>query len=276
MSLEVLGTRLKQTRLEKGLSLEEVQKKTKVHINILKAIEGDSLTNLSPIYLKGFLKIYCKFLGVDAKEYLSDYKDPEPLSVGVPKTTTFVTRNKPVKSPPPSFFKNAGIKLGSLRPNKRIKTVFIFVLIVIILGVVLFNLGKFISSKHKAVVIPVSRMETRIKLAPKQKVLVAFQKPKADGLKITKEASGGIILVISARENCLVFVKSDGRVVFHRVLEKGRSESWKAKEKIELTLGNAAAVELTVNGQRFSRLGRKGQPLRNVVITEKDGLRIPR
>jgi len=45
--MESNGQRLKKLRLEKGLSLEEVQKKTKVHFNILKAIEGDSISNLS-------------------------------------------------------------------------------------------------------------------------------------------------------------------------------------------------------------------------------------
>ena len=82
--------------------------------------------------------------------------------------------------------------------------------------------------------------------------------------------------MVSARENCLVYVKADGKVVFHRVLERGRSNNWKAKERIDLSLGNASAVEIIVNGQRFKDLGRKGQPLKNIVITEKEGLRIPR
>jgi len=53
--MESPGTRLKRLRLEKGISLEEVHKKTKVHLNILKAIEEDNLINFSPVYLKGFL-----------------------------------------------------------------------------------------------------------------------------------------------------------------------------------------------------------------------------
>ena len=37
------GEKIKSARLQKGLSLEEVHKKTKIHLNILKAIEEDSL-----------------------------------------------------------------------------------------------------------------------------------------------------------------------------------------------------------------------------------------
>ena len=65
------GAELKKIRLEKGIRLEEIHKKTKIHINILKAIEGDSLTDLNPVYLRGFIKIYCNFLGLDPKDYYS-------------------------------------------------------------------------------------------------------------------------------------------------------------------------------------------------------------
>jgi len=82
-------------------------------------------------------------------------------------------------------------------------------------------------------------------------------------------------LVISAKEDCLILVKVDGRVVLYRVLKKGRSDSWKAKDRIDLDLGNAAAVELIVNGQRFTNLGRRGQQIKGIVITEKVGLKIP-
>jgi hypothetical protein len=57
-------------------------------------------------------------------------------------------------------------------------------------------------------------------------------------------------------------------------LKKGRFENWYAKDKIELSLGNAAAVDLEVNGRPISNLGRKGQALKNIVIT-KEGLMIP-
>ena len=58
--MESPGARLKKIRLEKGISLEEVHKKTRIHLDLLKAIEEDSLINLSPVYTKGFLKIYCQ------------------------------------------------------------------------------------------------------------------------------------------------------------------------------------------------------------------------
>lgn len=75
--MESAGARLKKLRLERGFDLEEVQKKTKIHLNILRSIEEDNFINISPVYLKGFLKLYCQFLGVDPKDYLVDYKEAE-------------------------------------------------------------------------------------------------------------------------------------------------------------------------------------------------------
>ncbi len=274
MNVEPVGEKLKKIRQNKGLSLEDVHKKTKIHLNILKAIEGESLTNLSPIYLKGFLKIYCKFLGIDPKECIPDYKEPSGPAI---KKGVAVVReeDKPLKTP--SFMENASLRLNTLRPNKKLKNIVIFILVIAVAGIILAKLVKFISTRPKVSPAVAHIQAEREQAKPKVRPQNPAVKPHlAEVTKLPKETSGGISLVIAAKENCLVFIKVDGRVVLHRVLEKGRSDSWKAKEKIELTLGNAAAVELIVNGQRFANLGRRGQQLKNITITEKDGLRIPR
>jgi len=257
--MEPAGARLKKIRQELGLSLEEVQKKTKIHLNILKAIEGDSLTNLSPIYLKGFLKIYCKFLGVDPKDYIPDYKETQSHPSNV-----IVTKDIKTAAGKLDFLKTAGKK------NKR---TFIFILIIILLSLALYNLGKAVSSKRKLQL-------TRARPAyfiPENKEVKRQKKAKqaADNTVTKKETASGIRLGMRARENCWVDLKADGRLVFRRVLEKGRFETWQAKDRIELSLGNAGAVELEVNGQRFLNLGRRGQAIKGIVIT-KEGLNIPR
>ena len=258
MNIESIGERLKKIRQEKGLTLEDLHKKTKVHLNILKAIEGETLTNLSPIYLKGFIKIYCKALGLEPKDYIPDYKESSSNVILNPDKTK------------DSFLRNVGMKMHSLKPNKNIRKIIIVSLVILVFLVVLFRIIGCISSGRKHVV-AAAPLPPRINQAKKQEVA-----QPVTGSNIPKEATGGIRLVVSARENCLVFVKADGKVVFHRVLERGRSNNWKAKERIDLSLGNASAVEIVVNGQRFKDLGRKGQPLKNIVITEKEGLSIPR
>lgn len=262
--MESASQKLKKIRQEKGLSLEEVQKKTKIHLNILKAIEGDGITNLSPVYLKGLLKIYCKFLGVDPGEFIPDYKEPQ-------STVGILNIAKEKKEEFTSFFKTASGKLGTLPHFKKVKKVFIFTLIIVFLSISLFNLGKRISSKRKEYL-----AKNKSLTSQKAKVIIPTSEPQRTTQSLPKKDSPSEIrLGIRARENCWVVLKADGKIVFQRVLEKGRFESWQARQNLELSLGNAGVVELEVNGQIFSNLGRRGQALKGIVIT-KEGLKIPR
>jgi cytoskeletal protein RodZ len=246
-----IGARLKKLRLEKGLSIEEVHKKTKIHLNILKAIEEDKYAHINPVYLKGFLKIYAKFLGVDSHNLIPGYREPQKE-----------TKVK-IKSP---LFKGPAVKVISFKNLAiKIKTVlFVGVAIIFIIG--LFNLGKTLASKRQrlsketktAAVIPAkTKKETKVKVAPKAKVSTLIR------------------LGIRAKDNCWLQIKTDGRVVFKNILKKGSSESWQAKEKIELSVGNAGVIDLEINGKPIPRLGRRGQVLKNILITS-EGLNIPR
>lgn len=258
MAMETVGERLKKLRLEKGISLEEVHKKTKIHLSVLRAIEEDGLINFSPVYIKGFIKIYCKLLGVDPKDYIPDYKE---LRSVLP-----VSR---ADKKPLSLFKTISVKLVSLKDNTRIKIkpVFMLILMLIFLSVGLFNLGR---------VVFLRRAFFSQKTKPALSSIVAKTEGKAEKSQSEKfKISGPMRLDIRAKDDCWIHLKIDGRVVFQNILKKGRAESWQAKDKIELSLGNAGAVDLQVNGKLISNLGKKGQVLKNILIT-REGLTILR
>jgi len=254
--MESVGTKLKNLRLQKGLSLEEVHKKTKIHLNILKAIEEDSLINFSPVYIKGFLKIYCKFLGVEPRDCMPDYKEPQ----------TTISHASDLRGKTPSSFKITSLKLFSLKAMHIKPKAMVTVILILIFILGLFNLGKFISFKASHMS---KRTELPVVISSKPDNRVAVSKlQNSPAIKI-------ITLDIHAKENCFIQIRADSRVIFQNVLKKGRSESWQAKDKIELSLGNAGVVEIEVNGKRISGLGRRGQALKNILIT-RDGLSIKR
>lgn len=63
------GTKLKELRKEKGISLEEVSENTKIPIDKLKAIEANVWGYFSnEFYAKSFLRKYSDFLGVPAED----------------------------------------------------------------------------------------------------------------------------------------------------------------------------------------------------------------
>jgi len=259
--MESVGERLKKIRLEKGLSLEDVQRKTKVHLNILKAIEEDNIVNLSPIYVKGFLKIYCNFLGADPRDYISDYRETQKV--------VNISALKQEQDKAASRLKNTSalFSLQSLRQKAR---PILAAGLAVIFIIVLFNIGKAIAVKKKSWVAR-AKVTTamRAKQIKKETVKTQEKTPEA------KTESTVLRLGIRARENCWIQIKSDGHAVFQGLLRKGRSESWQAKEKIELAVGNAGVVDLEVNGKLISNLGRRGQQLKNILIT-KEGLSVGR
>jgi cytoskeleton protein RodZ len=68
----LLGDYLKQKRLDKNFSLEKLSQKTKISVNILKALEANDYDHLpSAAYIKGFVTSYVKVLGSPLDEAIS-------------------------------------------------------------------------------------------------------------------------------------------------------------------------------------------------------------
>jgi len=69
------GEKLQQTRLEKGLSLEDVSRATKIKTQFLSYIEDGEYQKLpSPSYAHGFVRNYARFLGLPDEEILALFR----------------------------------------------------------------------------------------------------------------------------------------------------------------------------------------------------------
>lgn len=70
-----VGQKLRSERLEKGLTLDEISKATKIRVSFLWAIEeGDYKKLPSSAYIKGFVKNYTQYLGLPYKDTLALFK----------------------------------------------------------------------------------------------------------------------------------------------------------------------------------------------------------
>ncbi|MGZ0040834.1 helix-turn-helix domain-containing protein [Paenibacillus ottowii] len=86
-----LGQQLKEARLQKGLSLDDVQEMTKIRKRYLEAIEtGDYKVLPGSFYVRAFIKTYAETVGLDPDEILeghqSNVPEPEPEAVMEPVT----------------------------------------------------------------------------------------------------------------------------------------------------------------------------------------------
>jgi cytoskeleton protein RodZ len=81
-----VGELLRAAREAKKLSLDDANRETKISIAILTSMEADDFDAVgSDIYLKGFLRNYARFLGIDADSVLRTLdrqRGKGPIGVG--------------------------------------------------------------------------------------------------------------------------------------------------------------------------------------------------
>ncbi|HLT56489.1 MAG TPA: helix-turn-helix domain-containing protein, partial [Bacillota bacterium] len=74
-----IGARLKEARIAKGLSLDELQEETKIQKRYLVAIEEGNLDILpGKFYARAFIKEYASAVGLDANELLEEHQEEIP------------------------------------------------------------------------------------------------------------------------------------------------------------------------------------------------------
>ena len=72
--MKELGVKLRKIREEKDVSLTEIQKRTKIRKKYLVALEEGRVDVIpGKVYLKGFLKSYCRALDLPGDEILAEY-----------------------------------------------------------------------------------------------------------------------------------------------------------------------------------------------------------
>lgn len=262
------GLILKEAREARGIGLDTVQAATKIPMDALKAIEeGYTVRSLSPFYLKGFMKMYAQYLGLDIREVIEDYA-PEKLPRKVSQ--------KPF-SQIPSYFIPA---LDKKRQQQ----------IVLVLGGLLFvfaivkiaSCGKktgdasgtrpsAAAEKKETKAAAVSRT-TKKKKAVTQTSTTAVSEKSAPAAAAEKAVSN-VRLTVKATAKVWLQVKVDDNLVFQSTLQEGAAESWQAQNEIEISGRNISLLEYEVNGKILGTLGRAERGARRVVITQ-DGLSV--
>jgi cytoskeletal protein RodZ len=129
--LSELGTRLKEARIAKGYSLEDLQGITKIQKRYLAGIEeGDHSIMPGPFYVRAFIKQYAEAVDLNPDALLEQHK------AEVPEKAKEDVR-PPLAAPTPSrrqtFARSSSSGLGEVMPK-----IIVALFIVVIIGVVWF------------------------------------------------------------------------------------------------------------------------------------------
>jgi cytoskeletal protein RodZ len=281
------GIILKEAREAKGISLEMVHVATKIPLDALKAIEeGYTVRSLSPFYVKGFMKMYAQYLGIDINQVVEDYH-PEHLP-------------KPVKEEHRAA--QIELKFRQIFSQERQKQIFIAaaVLAVILLGITIKGSCRPLKTAGSATLSKSAALEakkkakaaseqTAVKKATsvssstekKTETPAQAQPPKTVNQPVVSASSAEeketvekkVTVTVKAKKKVWIQVKADGNILFQSTLLEGSAETWQASKTIELAGKNMSFLEFEVNGKMVGSLGRTERDARRIIIT-KDGLSV--
>lgn len=254
---------LKEARQTKGVSLDEAYKATKIHAKILHALEEGTTLGLSHVYVKSYIKIYAKFLGLSQHELDKYLHTAPPKEKKVNLDAAFISEGEKIQDYSRQYILS---NLASLISRHK-KSIIIFVIFFLILITIP-------RCFHKKEIVPLKKT-TAIESNYIAQAEIPKVKPKAREQENAPLAKVGEVLrlTILAELDTWMQIKVDGKVVFTGILKSSSSETWQAKDKFNLWLANAGTVRMELNGKILSPIGRRGQLLKDVQIT-REGLSI--
>ncbi|GGX70744.1 helix-turn-helix domain-containing protein [Streptomyces fructofermentans] len=234
-----IGRALQQARIAAGLTVDDVSNATRVRIAIVHAIEQDDFGPCGgDVYARGHLKTLARAVQLDPTELLARYDDEHG--------------GRPAPTAAAPMFEAERIRPERRGPNWTAAMVAAIVAVVGFVGFTMFGdddedgrstqvaegstpttskPAKTTPSPSKSADPKSDPSDSAIAAAPQDKVTVRVTAP--DGRSW-----------ISAKDH-------NGRLLFDGFLKQGDSKTFQDKEKIDLVLGDAGALQLYVNGKKI-------------------------
>ncbi len=240
--MPTMGEVLREARYRLNVSLEQAEAYTKVRKKYLIALEEDDYAELpAPVYARGFLQIYAEFLGIDPS-FAEKLFTPPPARV-------IESRIRPAAS---------GIPASGGFSMRGLVTFLLSALGIGAIFLLYWQYAAFTSSPGEIVSGPPTTAVT-----PTSYVIAAAV-PTATPTPVPTPSPTpvrGVEVVVTITERSWMRVTADGasQPLFEGELQSGDTRTWKAKDRIDMRVGNAAGVEVTVNGMRQGKLGASGE-----------------
>lgn len=263
----MLGDMLRSERERQGLSIRDIEKGTSIRALYIESIEKGDYSQLpGEVYTKGFIRNYANFLKMDAAAVVKRYMEenhPEKVAEQQAEQEADAAP-KAEQQPEKKAMKAQAFSTGSdfrERVEKSHKNQNMLLVAVVVLLVAAGAFYMLNSDSKPAAKSP----------APAQTSSQQAKAPKAEQPEKKAEApkkTEGVEVVAKITDACWTQVKADGKTVYEGTLQKGKTETWKAKEKLVIVAGNAGAVEIKINGKDSGKMGEKGQVAEKIYTPE--------
>ena len=267
---------LKQERLKKGLSLEDVSKQTKINVLFLEHIENGQFDKLpSYAHAFGFVKSYASFLKLDQKEIEANFKENYPKEAFQKREIEKVEDKAQPKI--------------SKKLNTKYLSIFILGVVFIFLILVYFNGKKTVTDELSNY--PASIIDNQTKVPEKndnnshtdntsENVSVINDNsdvkfdPKEIADKIFNDESKmkqpEKVVTLYFNDICWIHMKTDNETDYDFIAEKDLIKNIRFNKFFKIDIGNAASVSIKYKDQLIENLGGYRQPLKNLYFYVND------
>lgn len=260
-----IGQILREARETLGLTLEEVERVTRIRTYHLEALEADNFEALpSPVQVRGFLHNYADFLGLDTDSILLRYAESLQEQH---RTRPPGTLDQPAARPT--------VQVKSRRPRWLTSDLFISAGIVLVVLMVIVwggsRLAVLVSDSGEAAQMTASSEPATVTSspAPQQTLdpsldasLPAATPITADDTPIPTpplQLGSGVNIRVIATQNSWIEIAVDGEEVFRDRMEPGDILDYSGRESVSITTANGAGVRVFFNGEDQGIMGDVGE-----------------
>lgn len=243
-----IGASVAEARESASLSITEVSERTRIRRTVIEAIEHDDFSHCGgDVYAKGHLRSIGQALGRDADAWVAEY-DRQHGSAAPTATEVFEAETSaPVRL-------RRGVNWSAIMAAA----------LVVVVGLVVVQLADSSGQPSRApatVAQPDASPTDSASAEPSTDPTTVAQAPVQDvTVRVTAVPDGASWLQVSS---------SDGAVIYSDTLTSGQTRTFRDDKRLDLVVGNAAGVELTVNGQELGAPGTSGEVAR-LTFTPKD------
>jgi cytoskeleton protein RodZ len=243
-----IGNSLREARVRQGLDFPRIETETKIRGKYLRALEDEQFDVLpGETYVKGFLRTYADYLGLDGQLYVDEYnsrftpsEEPATVRSAAPKR-----RSRPIES------------------NVIVVTLAGIVAVTVLVVVGLAGIGS--GQDDDPPLPPTTTQETTTNETRTRTETT----PADDRTDRRSRPRNARLVLTAARGNCWMQVRAggvNGRLVWEGTLEEGQSQRFVKHRRLWLELGAPANLNAKLNGRRIANFPR--QPA-IVVVTAK-------
>lgn len=261
------GSRLKQEREKRGITLDAVALSTKIGMRFLRALEEEHFDQLpGGIFNRGFVRAYARCVGLDEDQTVADYL----LASGeVQPKKAEVT--EPVQPPSPKesvprIRKPKEVLAERVEPQPEHSgdapsfpwVPVASVIILVVLGLAVWRFVMRPSSPGSAdISAPITKPSTQI--PQNTAAQTATDVPASTIVPSASPAPVTFSVRIKASEDSWVSVTADGKPVFEDTMEELAEKSLEAHSELVVRVGNLGGLDFWFNGTKLPVQGEEGE-----------------